>query len=74
MREVELNNSHEEKTPLETKILNLKTELNDDIWYMNTLVDNFNTEEFDEMSKEKQEEFATLISEEIDKRKKGELI
>ena len=60
-----------ERTPMETKILNLKTELNDDIWYMNTLVDNFNTEEFDEMPEEKQEEFATLIKFEIDKRKKG---
>ena len=56
---------------METKILNLKTELNDDIWYMNTLVDNFNTEEFDEMPEEKQEVFATLIKFEIDKRNKG---
>ena len=60
-----------ERTPMETKILNLKTELHDDIWYMNTLVDNFNTEEFDEMPEEKQEVFATLIKFEIDKRKKG---
>ena len=51
-----------EKTPMEKKILELKSELNDDIEFTDILVTKFGVEEFDSLSEDLQAEFATELS------------
>ena len=58
-----------EKTPMESRILNLKNELHDDIKFGTILMSSFGIEEFDDLSEDLQKEFAIEIEKAIEKDK-----